>query len=135
MVAALDANKGSESVLRASREHGVPRQILRNRINGKVVHGTKPGPKPLLSNAEETELSKFLLDVVKAGYGKSRKQVKAIAESVARGKGRLTADKELTDGWFRRFMLRKPHLSLCKGDPTANVRMGCLMKETMDGSC
>ena len=73
MVAALNAVKEGERVLRASREHGVPRQTLRDQINGKVVHGTKSGPKPLLSNAEETELLKFLLDVAKAGYGKSRK--------------------------------------------------------------
>ena len=132
MVAALDAVKEGESVLRASREHGVPRQTLRDQINGKVVHGTKPGPKPLLPNAEGTKLSKFPLDVAKAGYGKSRKQMKAIAESVAHDKGRLTTDKKLTDGWFQRFMARQPHLSLRKGDLTANVRMDCLTKETMD---
>ena len=99
---------------------------------GRFVHGTKPGPKPLLSKAEETELSNFLLDVAKAGYGKSRKQVKNLAEAVARDKGRLTTTKKLTDGWFRRFMARQPHLSMRKGDPTANVRMDCLTKETMD---
>ena len=78
MEAALDAVKNGESVLRAAREHGVPRQTLRDRVNGRVVHGTKPGPKPFLSNTEENELSNFLLDVARAGYGKSRKQVKKI---------------------------------------------------------
>ena len=29
-------------------------------------------------------------------------------------------------------MTRQPQLSLRKGDPTANVRMDCLNKETMD---
>ena len=58
MVAALDAVKEDESVFRASREQGIgiPRQTFHDQINGKVVHGTKPGPKPLLSFAEETEL-------------------------------------------------------------------------------
>ena len=133
MQAALDAVKNGESAsLRAARENGVSRQTLSDRVSGKVVHGTKPGPKPLLSKAEETELSNFLLDVAKAGYGKSRKQVKNLAEAVARDKGRLTTTKKLTDGWFRRFMARQPHLSMRKGDPTANVRMDCLIKETMD---
>ena len=132
METALDAVKNGESILRAAREHGVPRQTLRDRVNGKVVHGTKPGPKPFLSSTEENELSNFLLDVAKAGYGKSRKQVKDLAEAVARDKGRLTTSKKLSDGWFRRFMERQPHLSMRKGDPTANVRMDCLTKETMD---
>jgi hypothetical protein len=95
--------------------------------NGKVVHGTKPGPKPFLSSAQEKELSNFLLDVAKAGYGKSRKQVRNLAEAVAHDKGRLATDKKLiSDGWFRRFMARQPHLSMRKGGPTANVRMDCL---------
>ena len=132
MQAALDAVKNGESVLRAARENDVPRQTLSDRVSGKVVHGTKPGPNPLLSKAEETELSNFLLDVAKAGYGKSRKQVKNLAEAVARDKGQLTTTKKLTDGWFRRFMARQPHLSMRKSDPTANVRMDCLTKETMD---
>lgn len=51
---------------------------------------------------------------------------------MARDKGRLTNDKKLTDGWFQRFLARQPHLSMRKGDPTANVRMDCLTKETMD---
>ena len=44
----------------------------------------------------------------------------------------MTDQKKITDGWFRRFMMRQPQLSLHKGDPTANVRMNCLNKETMD---
>ena len=120
MEAVLEAVKsGSISVLRAAREHGVPRQTLHDRINWKVVHGTNPGPKPFLSSAEEKELPNFLLDVAKAGYGKSRKQVRNLAEAVAHDKGRLTTDKKLSDGWFRRFMARQPHLSMRNYSPTS----------------
>lgn len=69
MEAALDAVKNGESVLRAAQENGVTRQTLRDQVNGKVVHGTKPGPKPFLLSAEENELSSFLLDVAKTEYG------------------------------------------------------------------
>ena len=72
------------------------------------------------------------MDVAKAGYGKSRKQVRNLAGAVAHCKGQLMTDKKISDGWFRRFMARQPHLSMHKGDPTANVRMDSLMKETMD---
>ena len=53
------------------------------------MHGTRPGPKSYLSRDEETELGTFIQVVGKLGYGKTRKQVKNIAESVARDKGVL----------------------------------------------
>ena len=45
-----------------------------------MKHGTNPGPVPYLTNAEEVELAGFLVDVAKAGYGKSRRDIKWIAE-------------------------------------------------------
>ena len=75
MAAAIDAVKGGESVLHAAKQFGVPQQTLGDRVSGKVVHGTNPGPKPFLMAVEEKELSSFLVDVAKAGYGKTRKQI------------------------------------------------------------
>jgi len=43
------------------------------------------GPQPYLSRKEE------LVETAKAGYGKSRQQIKTIAENVARDKGVLGA--------------------------------------------
>ena len=83
MVAAIDAVKDGESVLRDAKQFGVPRQILGDRVSGKVVHGTNPGPKPFLMPVEEKELSNFIVDVAKEGYGKTRKQIMGLAESVA----------------------------------------------------
>ena len=34
--------------------------------------GNEHGPSPYLTNVEETELANFLVDVPKAGHGKSR---------------------------------------------------------------
>ena len=87
MAAAIEAVKGGESVLHAAKQYGVPQQTLGNRVSGKVVHGTNPGPKPFLSTVDERIVEFFLVDVAKAGYGKSRKQIMGLAESVARDKG------------------------------------------------
>ncbi len=130
MLAALAAVKDGVSVLRAARTHGVPRTSLQDRVLGKVVQGTNPGPKPYLSQTEEKELSNFLIDVAKTGYGKTRKQVKTIVETVARDKGVLKA-RRVSDGWRRRFLERQPILSLRKGDATANVRMDCVNPEAI----
>jgi len=134
IVAAIDAVKGGENILRAAKQFGEPRQTLGDRVSGKVVHGTKPGQKPFLTSVEENELSTFLVDVAKAGYGKTRKQIMGMAESVARDRGRMTGQKKSQMGGSRRFMTRQPQLSLHKGDPTANVRMDCTKRPWINTS-
>ena len=125
-----DVTDRSMPVLRAAKKHGVPKSTLHDRISGKVSHGEKPGPKPLLTAAEESEFADFLVEVSQAGYGKTRREVRQIAGRVAVDKGKK--DKAMVShGWFRRFLLRQPHLSYRKGDPTANVRMNCLTKEVI----
>ena len=62
------------------KKRGVPKSTLHDRISGKVSHGVKPGPKPLLS---VVEFANFLVEVAQAGYGKTRKEVRYIAGNVA----------------------------------------------------
>ena len=52
MIAAIRAVKSGVPVKRAAEEHCVPRTTLSDRLSGRVVHGTKPGPKPYLSNEQ-----------------------------------------------------------------------------------
>ena len=49
-------------------------------------HGTKLGPSPYLDSIEEQGLVDHLITVAKIGYGKTRKEVKMIAENVAKDK-------------------------------------------------
>ena len=106
-------------------------QLLRDRVAGNVKHGTNPGPTPYLTKGEERELVSFLVDVAKPGYGKSRGEIKQIAENVARDKKVLKRTK-MSNGWYRRFMERQSHLSLRNNDDaTAEVWMDCLSPETM----
>ena len=49
MNAAIHAvHDGQLKVTEAAKKFSVPRQTLGDRISGKVVHGTKPGPQPYL---------------------------------------------------------------------------------------
>lgn len=80
MTAALKAIEDGSSVSRASRDFGVPRSTLHDRVSGRVVHGVKPGPKPYLDNTEEKELGSYLKHCAKVGYGKTRKDVLCIVE-------------------------------------------------------
>jgi len=73
-------------ISRAAEDHDVP-STLHERISGKVSHGYKPGPKPLLSAVEEREFTNFLVEVSQAGHGKTRNEVWSIAGRVAIDKG------------------------------------------------
>ena len=42
MKALLDSR--AESIKVAARDHGVPITTLKNRLSGRVIHGTNPGP-------------------------------------------------------------------------------------------
>jgi len=65
-------------------------------MSGRVSHGVNLGSKPYLSKCEEEDLSNFL---AKAGYGKSRQKVKALATNAICDKGLLSPDSELCISW------------------------------------
>ena len=124
------ASSGVVSVNGAADMYGVPRSTLKDRLNGRVLHGTKPGPRPYLEESEERELVKHLKDCAEIGLGKTRGEVLRIAECVAESKGVLKGS-QITTGWWRRFMERNPGMSLRAGDPTAGVRMDAINEENM----
>ena len=103
---------------------------MKDRLSGRVIHGTKPGPVPYLTVAEEDELEKYVVDACELGYGKTRRQVKGIVEKVAVEKGTLRST-HVTDGWWTRFFQRHPKLSLQSGDATAHVRMNAVSNEKL----
>lgn len=114
MLAAIEAVENGCGPNQAAKEHGVPKSTLKDRLSGRVVHGTKPGPRPYLNKEEENELADYLVQSAQMGYGKTRRQVKCLVEKVAEEKGTLKDNGKESDGWWR---------SLCAGDATAHVRM------------
>ena len=54
MVAAMEADKdGTISINKSALLHGVLPTTLKDRLSGRVKHGTKPGPRPYLNDQEE----------------------------------------------------------------------------------
>ena len=102
--------------------HGVSHSTLKDRLKSRVTHGTKPGPPPYLDSREEKELVDYLSDTAKTGFGKTRQQIKCIAESVAKEKGILRSNHTLNGCW-RRFLARQPKLALRHIDTTRLVCM------------
>ena len=63
--------KGTNFYYKAALLHGVPPTTLKDRLSGRVAHGTKPGPVKYLNDEEECALSDHLIKAAKAGYGKT----------------------------------------------------------------
>ncbi len=74
-------------VNRAAIIHEVPRTTLKDRLSGRVIHGTKMGHKSYLTRGEEKELVKFLVNCSKMSYGKTRCEVLRIVQAVVKKKG------------------------------------------------
>ena len=110
--------------------HGMPPSTLKDRMSGRVLHGSKPGPVPYLAPEEEDELIGYLLKASQLGYGKTRRQVKEIVERVATTKGILCSES-ISDGWWKRFLQRHGNIALRSGNATAHVRMEATNKENI----
>ena len=91
--------KGMVYVNKAALLHGVSPTTLKGRLSGRVAYGTKPGPVKYLNDEEECTLSDYLVNAAKTGYGKTRKQVKAIVKNVAKEKNLLRSER-ISDGWW-----------------------------------
>ena len=109
MIDAMEAvSSGNVSINTISEMYDVPRTTLKDRFSGRVIHGTKPGPRLYLHCSEERELVSKLSDL---GMGKTRREALHIVENVAGHKGILRKG-HISGGWWRQYLERNPDMSL-----------------------
>ena len=80
---------------KAADIHGVPRSTLKDRLSGRIKHGS---PKPYLTNEEEAQLSSHLLAASQVGFGKTRRDVKCLVETYISKERDLKGP--ISDGWW-----------------------------------
>ena len=132
MKGAMEAvNSGEMGTNQAAREFGVPATTLKDRLSGRVKHGSKPGPAPYLTEEEERELAEFLISVAQFGYGKTKHEVFNIVRKTLEKKGKDTS-KFNGEGWWNRFTDRHPELSLRTADPLSMSCANSLSQATID---
>ena len=51
----------ADSINASARDHGVSVTTLKNRLSGRVVHGTNPGPAPYLNTRKEDKFVEYSL--------------------------------------------------------------------------
>ncbi len=86
MSGALKAVTEGMGVNRAAEEFGIPKTTLKDRVSGRVQHGSKSGKTPYLTRAEEEELVEYLISCSKVGYPKRRDDVIGIVHKTLRNK-------------------------------------------------
>ena len=60
--------------------HGVPHSALKDRLSGRVIHRTMPGPKLYLTLTKKEELTGHSIDAANMGFGKTWRDVSSIVE-------------------------------------------------------
>ena len=107
---------GPLGVNRAALEYAVPPTSLKDCLAGRVVHGTKMGANPYLTNQEEQELAEFLINCARMGYRKTRKDVLNIVHATVLRKTEEAGKEFLKDqnsqGWWIKFCNRWPQRRL-----------------------
>lgn len=100
---------GGISIRQAAEEFNVPKSTLGDRISGRTLHGAKSGKSKYLGDEEEDILVKFLLKCAAIGYPRSRKEVIAMVQRFCDSRN---MNVQVTHGWWERFCLRHPEISL-----------------------
>ena len=74
-----------------------------------MLHGAKSGRSKYLSDEEEDILVKFLLKCASIGYPRSRKEVIALVQRFCDSRD---TNVQVTHGWWEKYCLRHPEISL-----------------------
>ena len=86
------------SAKKAADLHGVPRTMLKDRLSGRVDHGTNPRPKSYLTADEEGELCRHLC-VSNMGLRKTQRDAMCLVEMHVKNKGLLKSNT-ICNGWW-----------------------------------
>ena len=129
MSKALMAVANGSSVRRAAEEHGVPRSTLHDRVNGRVTHGAKSGPRKYFTTLEEDQLVAHFQNCASIGYGKSRKETLALVQVVVEKKGIVA---QVLPSWLKSFTNRHPELTLKSGEAISRARQIGASKENLE---
>ena len=112
------------SVNKAAKLSGVPRRTLDDRVKGRVAHGSRSGPRTVLTKEEEDALMAYLTYMAERGFPLTKKMVCAFAWAIAirSGSGHRFSANGPSKQWWHNFKHRHPKLTLCKVDTLERSR-------------
>jgi len=108
----------------ASQKYGIPRATLIRKLKGTVPMKRKMGKRPVLTEAEEMVLAKWVLGMARKGFPIRRTHLMASVKQILQEDGRETPFKDNLPGkkWFHGFMKRHPELTEKKAERVTKSR-------------
>ena len=125
---ACEAVRKGMSIRQAAEEYQIPKSTIQDHVTGKVTIGGTSGQK-YLSDEEEKDFAKFLLESAKIGYPRTRKEVLLLVQMALSEKGKNVV---VSSGWWEGFKKRNPNYSLRVAEQIAHVRVSSCTPETLD---
>jgi len=134
MVAAVKCVDSGSGLRAASRLYNVPVETLRRRVTGAVQIGCRPGPVTVLTEEEEDQLSRYLVQMAEMGFGLTREDVMRVAYSIVERSHRQHPfkDGKAGRGWYEGFIFRLPKLTIRTPQPLSHCRAVCSNKDVID---
>lgn len=129
MEKALEDVKSGMPINKASRLHGVPRSSLHSKVTNKY-RSNKPGPNPVLGEAEEEQIVKWVLRMASLGLPVTKDQV---IDSVALMLKNSKKETPFINGrpgrhWCEGFLRRHPELSKRMSENVSALRASVTRK-------
>ena len=122
----------NKSVREASRLYNVPFETLRRYVTGSVKDGCRPGPSTILTEDEEEQLARYIIDMSEMGFGLSRDTVMHLAFNIVDKCQRNHPFKDGKAGraWLDGLRMRHPKLTIRTPQPLSYCRALCSNMDT-----
>lgn len=119
------------SVRGAAKKHDIPEATLRHKLSGYHGVTSKPGPKTLLTNAEEQVLVNYVTSTVKRAHPVTKKNVLDAVKDILQDEGRMGIARKLPPSfrgtevkqkWWSLFLKRHPELTFLTPELLTSAR-------------
>ena len=117
------------SVREAAEQYNIPKSTIYDRLSGKVLPNMSCGAPKYLTDNEERELATFLIGCSKIGYGKTRSEVLLLVERLLQSRG---ITRTVSNGWWERFRIRHPDITLRTPSSLCKARALATNHEVID---
>jgi hypothetical protein len=124
--ALFEIRENNMSTREASRQFGVPRTTIQDRLKGKSPENIvrRTGPPPIMTREGEQKIADWLLDIAKCGFPIKKSELIDTVTKIARDSGKLHLFKNQQPGqkWYLNFLKRHPEISLREAEGINKAR-------------
>lgn len=129
---AVDAIRQGVKIREASRNYGVPRAIIQDRLKGRVRvdKSRRMGPDPFLSVENEEKIVQWVINIAKCGFPIKKNELINTVQKIVVDGNIKTPFKDNRPGqkWYASFLKRHPEVSARSAESVDKSR-GKLTKE------